>query len=479
MGMIGQNGMDPSSIAGGPSLEAMMQQQNEKEMLRRRASHNLQSYSSSRSMHGEDPRRSSMLEFGSSGHAGLDGFQFDPTPVSPHLSMHRSSAAAQQRLDGRRGSRPISNEGLTLNTSYSGVPSYGPMASSSPYDQTMGSVDSVPGFDMTNDYMASNMMMGIDFSANPMDSPSNGSVTPRNPYSQNSFTSAMTSVQAQQNFSTAGSGRIHDPGGGGTAEEIGSHTLNEKNSSGDVPVSNANQNPTQQSSAMSTILMPNPMPARQMDSTNPVTPIHGLPPYNPTGRDHGNSHLDASQEAHSVSLQGQNDASQHVVPQYRNAYSASGFDMLGVLIRVATRPKPQINIGAVDMSCAFVVCDVTQHDLPIVYCSDVFERLTAYTRHEILGRNCRFLQAPDGKIQAGVKRKYVDDKSVFRIKNMIAQRQETQISVINYRKGGQPFMNLLTMIPITWDTNEVKYYVGLQVDLVEQPTSITNKNPGK
>ena len=62
---------------------------------------------------------------------------------------------------------------------------------------------------------------------------------------------------------------------------------------------------------------------------------------------------------------------------------------------------------------------------------------------------------------------------------MINQRQEAQISVINYRKGGQPFMNLLTMIPITWDSDEVKYYVGFQVDLVEQPTSITNKNPGK
>jgi len=145
---------------------------------------------------------------------------------------------------------------------------------------------------------------------------------------------------------------------------------------------------------------------------------------------------------------------------------------------VAARPKPQINIGAVDMSCAFVVCDVTQHDIPIVYCSDVFERLTAYTKHEILGRNCRFLQAPDGKIQAGVKRKYVDDQSVLRIKKMISQRQETQVSLINYRKGGQPFMNLLTMIPITWDSDEIKYYVGFQVDLVEQPTSITNKNSG-
>ena len=147
-------------------------------------------------------------------------------------------------------------------------------------------------------------------------------------------------------------------------------------------------------------------------------------------------------------------------------------------MRVATRPNPEINIGAVDMSCAFVVCDVVSHDLPIIYCSDIFERLTGYTKHEILGRNCRFLQAPDGKVQSGVKRKYVDDDVVLHLKNKIMNRREAQTSLINYRKGGQPFMNLLTIIPITWDSDEVKYYVGFQVDLVETPQSVTNKNPG-
>ena len=168
---------------------------------------------------------------------------------------------------------------------------------------------------------------------------------------------------------------------------------------------------------------------------------------------------------------------QPVLQQFQNAYSSSGFDMLGVLSRVAARKNPFISIGAVDLSCAFAVCDVTLHDLPIVYCSDVFERLTGYTKHEILGRNCRFLQSPDGKIQGGKPRVYVDDDSVYRIKKNIMARKEMQISIINYRKGGQPFMNLLTMIPIAWDTDEIKYYVGFQVDLVEQPTSITSKNP--
>lgn len=146
-------------------------------------------------------------------------------------------------------------------------------------------------------------------------------------------------------------------------------------------------------------------------------------------------------------------------------------------MRVATRRNAEINIGPVDLSCAFVVCDIAKHDLPIVYCSDMFERLTGYTKYEILGRNCRFLQAPDGKVQSGIKRKYVDDKSVLYLKNQINRRAEAQLSLINYRKGGQPFMNLLTMIPIPWDTEEFRFFVGFQVDLVEQPNSVSGKNP--
>jgi PAS domain S-box-containing protein len=131
----------------------------------------------------------------------------------------------------------------------------------------------------------------------------------------------------------------------------------------------------------------------------------------------------------------------------------------------------------VDLSCAFVVCDAKAHDTPIVYCSESFERLTGYTKFEIQGQNCRFLQSPDGKVEPGVKRKYCDDDSAFYLKNCITMREEAQISLINYRKGGQPFMNLLTMIPITDDDNEIHQFVGFQVDLVENPHAVSSTNP--
>lgn len=156
----------------------------------------------------------------------------------------------------------------------------------------------------------------------------------------------------------------------------------------------------------------------------------------------------------------------------KSILSKTGFDILKCLWHVATRKNSKIQLGAVDLSCAITVCDVTMNDCPVVYVSDNFQNLTGYSRHEILGRNCRFLQAPDGKVEAGARREFVDDGAVFNLKKMIHERQEVQQSLINYRKGGKPFLNLLSVIPIAWDTEDIRYFIGFQIDLVECPDAI-------
>ncbi|KAG7135838.1 White collar 1 protein like [Verticillium longisporum] len=159
----------------------------------------------------------------------------------------------------------------------------------------------------------------------------------------------------------------------------------------------------------------------------------------------------------------------------KSVYSKSGFDMLKALWYVATRKNPEIHLGAVDMSCAFVVCDMSLNDCPIIYVSDNFQNLTGYSRHEIVGQNCRFLQAPDGAVEAGSKREFVDDAAVYNLKQKIHEGKEVQQSLINYRKGGKPFLNLLTMIPIPWDDpDEIRFFVGFQIDLVECPDAIAS-----
>lgn len=159
---------------------------------------------------------------------------------------------------------------------------------------------------------------------------------------------------------------------------------------------------------------------------------------------------------------------------YPNIYSRSGYDMMGILAEVVSRDNPRIDLGPVDLSCAFVLCDLTMEDSPIVYVSHAFERLTGYNEKEIVGRNCRFLQSPDAKVEKGEPRKFVYSHTVSRLRSAVDRRSEIQVSIINYRRGGQPFLNLVTMIPVRWNAKD--YYVGFQVDLVERPEAVTRRN---
>ncbi|KAJ3215452.1 blue light receptor [Dinochytrium kinnereticum] len=163
-------------------------------------------------------------------------------------------------------------------------------------------------------------------------------------------------------------------------------------------------------------------------------------------------------------------------------YSNSGFDMLDILSKVRNRPCPKIDLGPVDMSSSFLVVDARRYDLPIVYCSESFERLTGYAADEIVGLNCRFLQSPDGIVERGAERKYVDNTIVYQLKRSIDDHQECQFVNINYKKGGEPFVNLITVIPILEEEyagdegmREVKYFVGFQVDLMVQSKAILGR----
>lgn len=50
------------------------------------------------------------------------------------------------------------------------------------------------------------------------------------------------------------------------------------------------------------------------------------------------------------------------------------------------------------------------------------------------------------------------------LRDTIQRRQEAQVRLVNYTKGGVKFFNLLTVIPIAWDEGEVglRYMVGFQ-----------------
>jgi len=155
----------------------------------------------------------------------------------------------------------------------------------------------------------------------------------------------------------------------------------------------------------------------------------------------------------------------------RGLYSQTQFDTLSILSRVHNRPNPKIELGPVDDSVSFVVVDATQDDFPVVYCSQNFHRLTGYRREEIMGRNCRFLQHPPPDVPSGqISRAGPRSPAVDAFKHSLTLGQECQASLVNYRRDGEPFLNLISVIPIRWEENDgqqKEYYVGFQVDLEE------------
>ncbi|KAF9239897.1 hypothetical protein BU15DRAFT_46272 [Melanogaster broomeanus] len=163
-------------------------------------------------------------------------------------------------------------------------------------------------------------------------------------------------------------------------------------------------------------------------------------------------------------------------------YSTSGLDVVAILSRVINRSNPTIHLGPVDFSCSFTIADVRRHDCPIVYASPMFYRLTGYSEHEVLGRNCRFLQSPTGYVSRGEPRRFASPEAISYMHKSLCSSKECQTSLVNYRKGGQAFINLVTVIPLRGgvhntpeEVDEVVYHVGFQVNLTEQPNHILEK----
>nr|AML79538.1 putative LOV domain-containing protein [Hedwigia ciliata] len=101
----------------------------------------------------------------------------------------------------------------------------------------------------------------------------------------------------------------------------------------------------------------------------------------------------------------------------------------------------------------FVITDPRLPDNPIIFASDEFLELTEYTREEILGHNCRFLQGPD-----------TDPKTVQQIRDAIKETRDITVQLLNYTKSGKPFWNLFHLQAMRDQKGELQYFIGVQLD---------------
>ena len=101
-----------------------------------------------------------------------------------------------------------------------------------------------------------------------------------------------------------------------------------------------------------------------------------------------------------------------------------------------------------------VITDKAQN---IVYANAAFTAVTGYSEHEVLGRNCRFLQGPGSNPQ-----------TVQALSLSLSRGKSFRGELLNYRKDGTPFWNALTVSPIKDATGALSHFVSVQRDITAQ-----------
>ncbi|CAN7038523.1 unnamed protein product [Brassica rapa subsp. trilocularis] len=128
------------------------------------------------------------------------------------------------------------------------------------------------------------------------------------------------------------------------------------------------------------------------------------------------------------------------------------------------RVSQELKTALSTLQQTFVVSDATQPDCPIVYASSGFFTMTGYSSKEIVGRNCRFLQGPD-----------TDKKEVVKIRDCVKNGKSYCGRLLNYKKDGTPFWNLLTVTPIKDDQGNTIKFIGMQVEVSKYTEGINDK----
>lgn len=119
-----------------------------------------------------------------------------------------------------------------------------------------------------------------------------------------------------------------------------------------------------------------------------------------------------------------------------------------------------------------VITDPSLWDNPIIYANPAFEKMTGYSRDEVIGRNCRFLQGSDR-----------NQPALSSLRECLKAGKRFVGVLQNYRKDGEPFLNEVSISSIRDKTGNIINYVGVQSDVSHraqlEEARITDENKSK
>ncbi len=97
---------------------------------------------------------------------------------------------------------------------------------------------------------------------------------------------------------------------------------------------------------------------------------------------------------------------------------------------------------------------ITDENRRIIYANTSFTQLTGYSESEVMGQNCSFLQGPG-----------TDPATILKMRVALNAVQPFEGEILNYRKGGEPFWNDLSISPIPGAEGQPLRFIGIQRDI--------------
>ncbi len=111
-------------------------------------------------------------------------------------------------------------------------------------------------------------------------------------------------------------------------------------------------------------------------------------------------------------------------------------------------------------SNGIVIIDVTMQNETIIYANQAFERITGYSKAEVIGQNFCSLQHAN-----------INQLGLQKLNDAIQNGQNCTVVLRSHRKDGSLFWNQLNISPVYDVDDQFTYYIGIQTDITENTTA--------
>lgn len=130
---------------------------------------------------------------------------------------------------------------------------------------------------------------------------------------------------------------------------------------------------------------------------------------------------------------------------------------------------PELLAKVVDQSVdGIIIADTGKPGNPTIYVNRGFEHMTGYRAHEVLGKNCRFLQGEEH-----------DQPGLEVIREAIKKGENCIVILRNFRKDGTLFWNEFSLSPVKDEAGKVTHFIGVLKDVTARADMLKHLRQSK